>query len=1304
MCLGIGARIADGLHLKGAVNIQVGVNQISGHRILRRRFGGHAADGRQTNAVRQCGLGKRFCHRLCPGGKVAAHCHYLAAFACDCQLVLGGRGCFRRVDTSSDNAQVRTGGSAGLCIGLAIDALLYELGIDIDAAANGQVSAVVELRILLCLQVRIDHIHCDTHDFDGNLCGLAKGLSADTAQIGNVHASADVSAPCCAKHRLARAFCGCVGHVAAGRNESCLQSAGRAGLRIGFCLILVAEGHGICINFIRVHVGIHAALCIGTGNQDGSIVHTNFASSVNIGLGKECAVHFHNHIFCGIDDTTQDASLSLCFHVGICRGFRAADHGNGQAFVSTAAAHQGSCAAVGAIVELGNHTDVAILTGNRGRFALGADMGCVGCGNGGYNIVCGNLNVVNREGCGQDLGIGLRSAFAQDIDADGCFLVFTVRLSRVCLHFAVAFNACAGIAAGYSNGRVNSDAAAEIDRNAICRLLAHCVGQGLIPIRQAQLPGGDLLASGGNQIRPGSTAGISMDRGNRTREIADIVCTVDAGIREGIGSCGDAEITVDNAGNAGDKGFIDCIEVCDADIGVAAHHGNINSGTGRRADSGNGTTIVAVAVQGVDALVQVGAYGHISVRGIQRAVTDEGILQHPVHCDSDVCGHIDSGKLGFRCDDVCLCQSIAIGRYAHITSGSNRMTAADARVRAGSGIGCRGIQADILVTGFYAACCRGHFGICNRVIGIGDGHAVAHDVPVGLHNGLKGTGCEGEAKHHTHAHNRDIQVIDLRVGCGVCGIGDRHSSCASGEAGNRAAGGIGQSHSAVSGDRRHTDRRGVNTGFCRVIVHSFNILIVLVILLVTLLFDLQGFGIYSGQNGSNCQAVINRQYSVGVHVGFLLGTDPGKGQGRGCCRSRKRRVDNQGMCLGAAVSQYLDALCTQRSAGAQNLSIVHSFVEGQGQVDCIGTQTGCTGNGDGLGIAVVGLILSTCVDRYVAGCRKFRTGQIQDGLVGRTNISYIHGSAHSNRTAYEAGGEHLDVAVDGCGHRDITVGAVTAGIITGGDMDTTDGSDVLDEAQAQSYAAVDGNGTGCDTCADDGCIALGFCGNINVLYGDTAGNCCDVRIATVADVGFGIQLVDHYHHGCAHGDSAAGNGDHKCVSIGLEIMLNRQSCLGRINDDILIDIAANLGMVHCQAHAGIDTHCTCCQTAHCYGGIGLACGDDIQLGKVGAGNVGISEDGSLCLTLEVSRCQRNVDTCDAGCKTGIHHEYITVIHLGLDSQSFGVGHITCQNCLGGGEHGHNRSADTNARNAAAHGDGDQTHGVLAGSGNVLLLQ
>ena len=46
-----------------------------------------------------------------------------------------------------------------------------------------------------------------------------------------------------------------------------------------------------------------------------------------------------------------------------------------------------------------------------------------------------------------------------------------------------------------------------------------------------------------------------MDRGNRTGEIADIVCTVDAGIREGIGSCGDAEITVDNAGNAGDKGF-----------------------------------------------------------------------------------------------------------------------------------------------------------------------------------------------------------------------------------------------------------------------------------------------------------------------------------------------------------------------------------------------------------------------------------------------------------------------------------------------------------------------------------------------------------------------------------------------------------------------------------------------------------------------------------------------------------------------------------------------------------------------------
>ena len=1305
MGLGIGGGIANGLQLKGAVNIQVGVNQLSGHPILREGFSGHAADGCHTNAVRQCGLGKGFCHRLCPGGKVAAHGHHAATIACDCQLVLGGRGCFRRVDCSSYNAQVSAGGSAGLCIGLAVDALSDELGIDIDAAANGQFSAVVELGILLCLQVRIDHIHRDIHAADGNLCGLAKGLCADTAQVGNNHTSPDVSAPRCAKHRRAGAFGGGVCHIAASGNEARLQGAGSAGLRVGFRLILVAEGHGSCVNFIRVHVGVHAALCIGAGNQDGRIVHANFASSVNIGLGKECAVHFHNHIVGGIDDTTQNAGLRLCFHVGICRGFLAADHGNGQTAVSTAAAaYLGSRAAVGGIVEPGNHTDVAIFPGNRGRLALGADMGCVGCGNGGYHIVRGNLNVVIGQGRGQNLSIRLRSAFAQDIDADGCFPALTVRLSWVRLHFAVAFDACTGIAAGIRNGRVHSDAAAEIDRNAICGLLALRFGQGLIPVRQAQLPGGDLLASGGNQIRSGGTAGIGMNRGNRAGEIADIVCTVDTGIREGIGSRGDAEIAVDDTGNAGGKGFIDCIEVCDADIGVAAHHGNLNSCAGRCTDSGNCTAIVAVVIQGIDALVQVGDQGHISVRGIQRTVTDEGILPHPVHRNSNVCRHIDSTKAGSRCDDICLCQRIALGRYAHIPGRGYGAAAADTRVRAGRGIGCRSVQANILGTDFYTACRRGYLGIRDRVIGIGDSHAVTRNVPVGFHDSLKGAGCEGKAYHHTHALDRDVQVIDLRIGFGIRAIGNRYSARASGKAGNRAAGGIGQRHSAVCGDRCHSDRCGVNTGFCCVFERNAQILCDLFAIFFALLLGSQGFGACGGQNGANRQAVPNRQYRVGVHVGLLLGTDPGKRQGCGCCPEGKRRVDNQGMCLGAAVSQYLDALCAQRSAGTQNLSIVHSLVEGQGQVDCIGSHAGCAGNGDGLAIAVVGLRLGAGVDRYVAGCAKRRTRQIQDGLVGRTNVSHIHGSAHSNRAAYEAGREHHDVAIDGCGHRDITVGAVGAGIIAGGDMDTTDRRDVSDEAQAQGHAAVDGNAAGCDTRTVDGRIALGFCGNIDALYGDTAGNGCDFGIAAVADVGFGIQLVDHYRNGCAHGDSAAGNGDHKCVGIGLEIMLDRQSCLGSINEDILIDIAANRGAVHCQTHAGIDTHCTRCQTAHCYGGIGLAGGDDIQLGEVGVGNVGIADDGCLGLTLEISRCQRNVDTRETGCKTGIHNEYITVIHPGLDFQGFGVGNIACQNCLGGGEHGHNRTADTNARNAAAYGDGDQAHGVLAGRGNVLLLK
>ena len=1291
-CLGIGRRVADGFHRNAAGYIHVGSGKLGFHSIAGGGGSEHSAQRNCRNRGRHPAGCLRLGERFCVCGEAAAHCQQIAGYSGHCQQVFGCGLCRCLVDRCTSQIEIHTSCGAGFCNGLAVGIIADNLGKDIHAAAYLQLSAIGEAGILLGRQIGIGHIHCQLQAFHRNLYSPAQCLRTGTAKVPQADAAgynaAVVDANGCIGHRIGIRGC----YIAFRTVQTDADAACCAGFRMGLSIGVVFNGYGSRVQGIGLQLRAEAAGSIGCGHQNRCVVHAEgHCAVVHICLGIRLAVHGNRNRADGGKRIGMDESLCLGIHGCGGRGGLDAKQGDCGAAAGRAAAHHCVCPGGIVIVEIGFNRDIPLGTTDGRSRCVGTDVcdmlrSYLSGDHIGRDIyaTCGDLRCCN--GC-----ICISNAVRQD--------------SYVILRddLAVAFYTGAGRAAGLRIGRVDR-AFHQAGRDSIFGLSAHRIGTGLIPVLQSDSLGGNLLSAGGVQIRLGAAAGEGIHRGNRAGVVAQAAATVNTGIREGAGICRNAEGAIDGSGDIGHHSLICRIEACYTDICSCLHMGHCDGSIGGCTDSRNCTQEVRALAAGAGILVQIGGDDHICALGIQCAVTDKGILPHLVHrngyiCDDIDCADRDIGQFGcFGRNDICLCQRCTHCRNADVALCRNLAVSADACIRTGGGVSSCGIQADILI-GDDAACCRSDFGIRDGGIGVADGDAAAFHIPVGLHNGLEGAGCEAVAQHDTHGIEGYRQIVNLRI----CGrgrsIADCHIASLTGKAGYRAAGGIRQSHSPVSGNCKHTGGCGVDAGFCHIFkcdFHTlFHTLFLSVLFHLTLLMGNQILGGYSRQYGFHRQSFFDIQHGVGIHVGLLLRSNPGKGQRSVARHSANGRIDHQRMSLCAAVSQYFSTVCAHCSGGTQNLSIVYSFIEGQSQIDTNSIFTACTGNRVDLAIAVVWLFFRACLDGNTAVSCDLRTGKIQNCLVGGAEIGHIHSSTHSSRTAHNAGGDHSDIAVIVCLYRDIACG---------NNIHAADCCNIGDEAQAHGHNAVDGNCTACGTCAGHGGLTLGICGNLNFLYGDAAGNRIDGHFAAVADIGFGVQLVNHHHNGCTHSHSTAANGDDVAVSIGIKVMLNLHNRIGSIDDNIFSDKAAGTGVVRRQGYACVDAHRACCQTSYSNGSIGFSSSFHSQLGQVIAGDSGIADDGGLCLALEVGCCQRNIDSSYAGCDAGIHSEHITIIHIGLDSQGLGLFHIARQNCLGGGEHGHDRTADRNTCSTAAHGDGDQTHGVLSIGGNALLLQ
>ena len=954
-CLGIGRRVADGFHRNAAGYIHVGSGKLGFYGIAGGGGSEHSAQRNCRNRGRHPAGCLRLGERFCVCGEAAAHCQQIAGYSGHCQQVFGCGLCRCFVDRCTSQIEIHTSRSAGFCNGLAVGIIADNLGKDIHAAAYLQLSAIGEAGILLGRQIGIGHIHRQLQAFHRNLYSSAQCLRTGTAKVPQAdaagHNTAVVDANGCIGHSIGIRGC----YIAFRTVQTDADAACCAGFRMGLSIGVVFNGYGSRVQSIGLQLRAEAAGGIGCGHQNRGVVHAEgHCAVVHICLGIRLAVHGNRNRADGGKRIGMDESLCLGIHGCGGRGSLDAKQGDCGAAAGRAAAHHCVCPGGIVIVEIGFNRDIPLGTADGRSRCVGADVcdmlrSYLSGDHIGRNIyaTCGDLRCCN--GC-----ICISNAVCQD-----SYVILRTDL-------AVAFYPGAGRAAGLRIGRVDR-AVHQAGRDSIFGLPAHRIGTGLIPVLQGDALGGNLLSAGGVQICLGAAAGEGIHRGNRAGVVAQAAAAVNTGIREGTGICRNAEAAFNGSGDIGHHSLICRVEACYTDICSCLHMGHCDGSIGGCTDSRNRTQEVRALAVGAGILVQIGGDDHICALGIQCALTDKGILLHLVHrngyiCDDIDCADRDIGQFGcFGRNDICLCQRCTHCRNADTALCRNLAVSTDACIGTGGGVGSRSIQADILI-GNDAACCRSDFGIRDGGIGVADGDTAAFHITVGLHNGLEGAGCEAVAQHDTHGIEGYRKIVNLRVCGGGRSIADCHIASLTGKACYRAAGGIGQSHSPVSGNCKHTGRGGVDAGFCHILkcdFHTlFHTLFLSVLLHLTLLMGNQILGGYSRQYGFHRQSFFDIQHGVGIHVGLLLRANPGKGQRSVARHSANGCIDHQRVGLCTAVSQHFNTVCAHCSGGAQNLSIVHSLIEGQSQIDSNSGCTACAGNRVDLAIAVVGLIFA----------------------------------------------------------------------------------------------------------------------------------------------------------------------------------------------------------------------------------------------------------------------------------------------------------------------------------------------------------
>ena len=1097
-------------------------------------------------------------------------------------------------------------------------------------------------------------------------------------------------------------------HIAGntGNRDGC--ALGRlCGAGVGFGSVVGGNADILCgqASAVGIHDGLEDAVGVGLGNHHAEC--NDIGLQVILGNTGSCgcaAGCIHCQLGCV---EACIVCLGTYSKACICQsgiGIDGQSGNNCAAAAFTAAGHNGICAKVFgqvcAVIELGVYGNILFC----GKVHA-ADQSLLGAGQASLDHIDGQAQTLNLQNGTVELSQCLCGTIDTDKDR-------TIRNSIVAWVSLPVAADCHITGTGNTGSDGGSHVGVRLIGASIGQICIHTVGStggvgmGIVGILYDDPLGLDASAVLSAGIK--GTVGAGMNHSQchgyqaQIRAVDDIAHSIGSAVAQDLQCAGQFQLGIV------DQCIVGSIKFCSNRVQFCIHSINAHTVTvGIKTGGHNALRAGKTGVFGIggSSVVHIGD----NTDGVckQIHIADAGVLLCLGNSNHHIALQVHSACAEDRCIDLGICQNLAGGSHSHITICMER-----AVLSVGTGTGDTGCCAGGIHrnSGVYFHIAAGDLHAAGSGVDIssGDGRILVIDVDRtnlgSVTDGkfsIKLTCCHSNTHHNAQGDRTDRSSLNgcLRGGFagaadGYCAVGGFNILVQVADTDVGTVGGISQCscHIGRSGNTACSSR--IHECLCHVGELASQqsgafILCSLGVIHPDSQREYMEIAGGSALDGVCTEAAGYIHSAVGIYLGYLLILQPCKARGHVGSDGACGHIGQQSVGSCHTVGIDCQGSSIQSTAGADDLCVVGTVVQGDADIHGNGHGTCCTGNTDDQRLGFIGSCLGACIDGDGTGI-DIGTGHVDDGTVVRADVANGYGSTDTHCAAHKRSGEHFGIAVQ------VSLDGQCTGDIH---ICLADSCNVVAQVEAKDHQAIDCNRAAADEDGIDGGTGIAFSRNrqgccLHRTLGVCGGACIiGGAVGSGAHIGLCVEQVDGDEHRGIHGNCAACTGDVACHCAGLNIMSDADGCILRSDGNGLSDEAAGGSLVDSCADTGIHCNCAACNGCHGHGSLGDSSGGNVDLGKGIGIDVCLACNGCTDVALVVNHADGNIDTHDTGAHTDVDGENVAVVHAGFHIQFGCLGNITQKVCAYIAEHGHHGAADANARNTAASGQGDQTDGI-----------